>query len=66
MVTEQGPAATGINDRLTADVLDALARARTLFGGGTAPADPPAFAAPRDLERDLGRGTFSPGPAGQG
>ncbi|KAA0093704.1 hypothetical protein CIW49_26195 [Mycolicibacterium sp. P1-18] len=58
--------ATGAADRLAADVLDALVRARTLFGGGTAPTDPPAFPAPRDLEDDLGRGTFSAGPAGQG
>lgn len=65
-MTEQEPAATGVNERLTAEVLQALARARTLFGGGTAPADPPVFAAPRDLEDGLGRGTFSPGRAARG
>ena len=66
MVTQLNPIVTGVDDRVAADVLDALARARTLFGGGTVPADPPAFAAPRDLEDDLGQGTFSAGPAGQG
>lgn len=58
--------ASRLDDPLCAGVLDALARARTLFGGGTAPADPPPFAAPADLEDDLGRGTFSPSRAGRG
>src|ERR1700752_3904144 len=35
-----------------------LTGARQLFGGDTPPADPPAFAAPADLEADLGRGPF--------
>jgi hypothetical protein len=39
-------------------VVGLLTRAQQLFGGDTPPADPPAFAAPPDLEADLGRGRF--------
>ena len=42
----------------TSTVLGLLTRARQLFGGDTPPADPPGFAAPADLEADLGRGRF--------
>ena len=42
----------------TSTALGLLTRARKLFGGDTPPADPPAFAAPADLEADLGRGRF--------
>ena len=38
--------------------LDLLSRAQQLFGGQTAPADPPAFVAPPDLEDNLGAGWF--------
>jgi hypothetical protein len=40
------------------NVLGLLSRAQQLFGGAAPPADPPAFAAPRDLEADLGGGWF--------
>jgi hypothetical protein len=43
---------------LTDHVLRVLHRAQNIFGGDTAPAGPPAFAAPRELEDDLGRGFF--------
>ena len=39
-------------------VLGVLSRAQQLFGGDVPPADPPAFAAPPDLEADLGGGWF--------
>ena len=38
--------------------LGLLTRARQLFGCDTPPADPPIFAAPADLEADLGHGRF--------
>ena len=38
--------------------LDLLARVQQLFGGETAPADPPAFVPPPDLEHHLGGGWF--------
>lgn len=44
--------------RQASNVLDLLDRARHVFGGATSPADPPAFSAPPDLERDLGRDTY--------
>jgi hypothetical protein len=40
------------------NALELLSRAQQLFGGQTPPADPPAFAAPPDLEDDLGEGRF--------
>jgi hypothetical protein len=40
------------------EVLGLLSRAQQLFGGAAAPAEPPPFVAPRDLEADLGRGWF--------
>jgi len=39
-------------------VLGLVARAQNMFGGGTSPATPPEFAAPVDLEDDLGDGYF--------
>lgn len=38
--------------------LDLLSRVQQLFGGSAAPADPPAFVAPPDLEHNLGGGWF--------
>jgi hypothetical protein len=35
-------------------VLQVLSRARRVFGADQAPADPPAFVAPADLEQHLG------------
>jgi hypothetical protein len=40
------------------NALDLLARVQQLFGGHAAPADPPAFVPPPDLEHDLGSGWF--------
>jgi hypothetical protein len=40
-------------------VLDVLSRVQKVFGGDCAPAAPPAFAPPRDLEKDVGRGAFA-------
>lgn len=60
MVSQNAPIEGDLSDQMTATVLGALRRARVLFGGDTAPVDPPVFAAARDLEDDLGRGTFSP------
>jgi hypothetical protein len=42
----------------TETVLAVVSRARDVFGGDAAPTAPPAFAADRDLEDDLGRGYF--------
>ena len=42
----------------TQTVLRIVARARNVFGGTTAPADPPEFAAGYHLEDNLGRGHF--------
>jgi hypothetical protein len=42
----------------TAAVLRVLTHARTVFGGDELPIDPPAFAAPADLEDDLGHGCY--------
>lgn len=39
-------------------VLGLVARAQNVFGGTTSPAEPPQFAAPLDLEDDLGKGFF--------
>jgi hypothetical protein len=39
-------------------VLDVVSRAQNVFGCDTTPAEPPAFAARRDIEDDLGRGYF--------
>lgn len=39
-------------------LLATVSRALTVFGTATPPADPPLFAAPRDLEDNLGRGHF--------
>lgn len=39
-------------------VLAVVACARNVFGGHSAPAAPPEFAAPRDLQDNLGRGHF--------
>lgn len=39
-------------------VLGLVARAQNVFGGATSPAEPPQFAAPVDLEDDLGKGFF--------
>ena len=39
-------------------VLALLSRAHQLFGAAVAPVDAPAFAAPLELEDDLGRGWF--------
>ncbi|MEY2571389.1 MAG: hypothetical protein QOE63_1739 [Acidimicrobiaceae bacterium] len=47
-----------VNQQMLTDTLRALARAQKLFGGDTSPVDPPVFAAARDLEDGLGRGTF--------
>ncbi|MDQ1732233.1 MAG: hypothetical protein QOK10_2392 [Pseudonocardiales bacterium] len=38
--------------------LELLAKAQQLFGGPAAPADPPAFVPPPDLEHNLGGGWF--------
>ncbi len=40
------------------NALDLLSHAQQLFGGTAAPADPPAFVAPPDLEHNLGGGWF--------
>jgi hypothetical protein len=58
-VTEKGPIVNVVNSQIASEVLRALSRAQRLFGGDTAPVDPPAFPAPRDLEDRLGHGTFS-------
>ena len=42
----------------TQTVLKIVTRARNVFGGTTAPADPPEFAACYYLEDNLGRGHF--------
>jgi hypothetical protein len=39
-------------------VLGVLSRAQQVFGGSRPPADPPVFAASRELEDNLGRGHF--------
>ncbi|BBZ15060.1 hypothetical protein [Mycobacterium branderi] len=44
--------------RQASEVLNVLSRAQKVFGGDTAPADPPAFAPPPDLEHNLGLGRF--------
>ncbi len=56
---KKGPTVDVVNEHLLAEVLRALSRARTLFGGASAAVDPPVFAARADLEDGLGRGTFS-------
>jgi hypothetical protein len=38
--------------------LELLAKVQQLFGGPAAPADPPAFVPPPDLEHHLGGGWF--------
>ena len=38
--------------------LELLAKVQQLFGGPAAPADPPAFVPPPDLEHNLGGGWF--------
>jgi hypothetical protein len=46
-----------VNDALQTQadtVLQVLAHAQKVFGGDQAPADPPAFRAPADLEQRLG------------
>jgi hypothetical protein len=45
-------------EQQTQRVLGLVARAHNVFGGDTAPAGPPEFAAPRDLEDNLGKGYF--------
>ena len=40
------------------EVLGLLSRAQQLFGAPAAPAEPPPFGVPRDLEADLGHGWF--------
>jgi hypothetical protein len=40
------------------NVLVVLSRVQRVFGGDRPPADPPAFLPPRDLEDNLGRGSF--------
>ena len=53
------PVFTNPNVEAEADkLLATVSRALTVFGAPTPPADPPVFAAPRDLEDDLGRGQF--------
>lgn len=42
----------------TDKVLGVVSHALNVFGGDTAPVQPPPFAAPRDIEDDLGRGHF--------
>lgn len=39
-------------------VLRVVSHARNVFGCGVAPVEPPAFAAGRDIEDNLGRGYF--------
>lgn len=39
-------------------VLGVVSRAQNVFGGDTPPTEPPEFAAPSDLEDDLGKGYF--------
>ena len=41
-----------------AHALDLLSRVQQLFGGQIAPADPPAFVPPPDLEHHLGGSWF--------
>jgi hypothetical protein len=42
----------------TDTVLGLVCRAQNVFGGGTAPTEPPEFAAGRHIEDNLGRGYF--------
>jgi hypothetical protein len=42
----------------TKKVLGVVSRALILFGGDTEPVEPPRFAAPRDIEDNLGGGHF--------
>jgi hypothetical protein len=42
----------------TKKVLGVVSRALNVFGGDTEPAEPPRFAAARDIEDNLGRGHF--------
>jgi len=42
----------------TERVLGVLSRACKVFGGDTEAVQPPPFAAPADIENDLGRGHF--------
>lgn len=44
-------------------VLGVVFRAQKVFGGDTAPEDPPQFAPSRDLENNLGKGFFGPAAA---
>jgi hypothetical protein len=44
-------------------VLGLVVRAQNVFGSDNAPVGPPEFAAPRDLEDNLGKGYFGTAPA---
>ena len=45
-------------ERQADTVLGLVCRARNVFGGDTAPIEPPDFAANRHIEDNLGRGYF--------
>lgn len=45
-------------DSATQKVLGVLSRAQDVFGGPSEPAEPPRFAADRDIEDNLGRGHY--------
>lgn len=47
----------GVQHQVT-HVLAVLSRAQQVFGADRPPADTPVFAAPRDLEDNLGHGRF--------